>query len=146
MVDYGTSEELLSGVERIVVAAVGVTARAVNEVAPDLTLGQWRVLVLVDRPGGMPVGAVSAALGAKIAATSRLVGRLQRRGLVETRRAETDGRVVLVSLTSAGETLRTRIVERRRAELVMRLADAPRTAQAERLVERLAEALEAAES
>jgi DNA-binding MarR family transcriptional regulator len=121
--DYDTSAALVTDVERIVVASVAVTARLLSEEGAELTLSQWRVLVLVDRPGGMPVGAVAAALRAKIAAVSRLVGRLNARGLVQTRRADADGRVVLVSLTTAGRRLRRRIVHGRRAQLEKLLAE-----------------------
>src|SRR3954470_2907922 len=92
--------ELLHQIERVVVASVAMTARALADVAPELTFVQWRVLVLVDAPDG--VGAIAAALGAKIAATSRLIGRLRARGLVETKRGDADARVVLVTLTARG--------------------------------------------
>ena len=65
----------------------------------------------------MGVGPIAAALGAKIAAVSRLIGRLRARGLVETQRRRSDARVVLVSLTAEGTALRQRVVERRRSEL-----------------------------
>jgi DNA-binding MarR family transcriptional regulator len=112
-----TSDKVGDGLERIVVASVAVTARALAEAAPDLTLLQWRLLVLIDTPQGMGVGQVAAALGAKIAAVSRLIGRLRARGLVETRRGEGDARLVFVSLTAKGRKIRRRVVERRRAEL-----------------------------
>ena len=106
-----------SGLERVVVASVAVTARALAEVAPELTFLQWRVLVLVDAPDGMGVGQLATALDAKIAAVSRLIGRLRVRGLVETRRGDSDARTVFVRLTAKGEDLRQRVVERRRLEL-----------------------------
>jgi DNA-binding MarR family transcriptional regulator len=133
---------VLLDLERIVVASVAVTARALADVAPELTLVQWRVLVLVDRPGGIPVGSVAAALGAKIAAMSRLVGRLRQRGLVETRRSGDDARVVLVSMTEQGLHLRNRVVDRRRRELRSAIADARLTPEAAPLFGRLAAVLE----
>jgi DNA-binding MarR family transcriptional regulator len=135
----------MDSVERLVVASVAVTARALNESAPDLTFAQWRVLVLVDRPDGMAVGAIAAALGAKIAAVSRLVGRLNRRGLVTTRRGHQDARIVLVALTAAGAELRNRVVKNRRIELADLLAEAGMDASAEPLIERLASVLGAFE-
>jgi len=128
--------------ERIVVAAVAITARALAEVAPELTFVQWRVIVLVDQPDGIAVGALAAALGAKIAAMSRLVGRLRGRGLVSTQRSETDARVVLVTLTPAGSDLRSRVVERRRQELRAALANTALPADAALVMGRVAAALE----
>jgi DNA-binding MarR family transcriptional regulator len=143
MSDYDTPPDLLAGVERVVVAAVAVTARVLTELGPELTLGQWRVLVLVDRADGMAVGAISAELGAKIAAVSRLVGRLRERGLVETRRSSVDARVVLVKLTPEGRRRRRRIVAGRRAVLARLLSGADLGREAQLPIERLAAALEA---
>lgn len=143
MVDYATPAALVTNVERIVVASVAVTARLLNEAGAELTLGQWRVLVLVDQPGGMPVGVLAAALRAKIAAVSRLVGRLNARGLVQTRRADGDARVVLVSLTAAGRRLRRRIVHGRRAQLEKLLVDSDLGHDDQALFGQLAAALEA---
>jgi DNA-binding MarR family transcriptional regulator len=133
---------VLLDLERIVVASVAVTARALADVAPELTLVQWRVLDLVDRPGGIPVGSIAAALGTKIASASRLVGRLRQRGLVQTRRSEDDARVVLVSMTAQGLDLRNRVVDRRRRELHAAIADARLTPAAAPLLERMATVLE----
>lgn len=130
------------GLERVVVASVAITARALAEVSPDLTLVQWRVLVVADRPEGVAVGEIAVAIGSKMAAASRLVGRLRARGLVATQRAESDGRLVLVRLTSDGSELRRRVVDRRRADLrsVLTAADLPDDTGA--ILDRLAAALE----
>ncbi|HET7029721.1 MAG TPA: MarR family transcriptional regulator [Candidatus Limnocylindrales bacterium] len=143
MPDAATDRSVLNDLERIVVASVAITARALADVGPDLTLIQWRVLVLVDRPLGMPVGAIAAALGAKIAATSRLIGRIRARGLVETRRSDDDARVVLVSLTDRGLAVRRRVVNRRRRALRSAIADARLPADAASTLDRLALVLEA---
>jgi DNA-binding MarR family transcriptional regulator len=137
------SPAVLLDLERVAVASVAITARAIADVAPELTLVQWRVLVLVDEPAGIGIGALASALGAKIAATSRLVGRLRTHGLVETRRASDDARVVLVSLTPTGSALRARVVERRRAALRSAVEAADLPADADDVVERLVLALEA---
>lgn len=142
MTHSATSETIAEDLERIVIASVAVTARALADVSPELTLVQWRVLVLVDQHGGMGIGPIAAALGTKIAAVSRLIGRLRARGLVETRRGESDARLVLVSLTPKGEELRARVVERRRAELSVALAQLLLQDQAARTVDLLADALE----
>jgi DNA-binding MarR family transcriptional regulator len=113
----------LRDLERVVVASVAITASALAEVAPELTFLQWRLLVVVEEPAGMPESMVAAALGSKLAATSRLVGRLRERGLVETRQAEADARVTLVTLTGRGRTLRASVVRRRRRALARALEE-----------------------
>lgn len=137
--------EIGDALERLVVASVAITARALGEVAPELTFLQWRVLVLVDTPDGMPVGPIATALGAKIAAVSRLITRLRERGLVETRRSEADARVVVVCLSRDGAALRQRVVESRRAQLEGALGRAQLPAQFDSILARLASALETIE-
>jgi DNA-binding MarR family transcriptional regulator len=107
----------LPALERVVVASVAVTARALAEVAPELTFVQWRVLAVLDSDDGEPVGKVAHALDAKVAAVSRLLSRMRRRGFVETRRDAADARVVRVTLTETGRALRERVVDRRRTDL-----------------------------
>jgi DNA-binding MarR family transcriptional regulator len=134
----------LLAVERVVVVSVAITARALAEVAPELTFVQWRVLVLVDQPEGLAVGAVASALGAKMAAASRLVGRLRNRGLVETHRSAADARIVLVGLTPLGANLRNRVVRRRLEELGDVLTRSEITDEHAAAMERFAGILEAA--
>lgn len=137
-----TASSTLLDIERVVVASVGVTARALALDAPELTMVQWRVLVLIDGADGIAVGAIAASLGAKIAATSRLIGRLRQRGLVATARAENDARVVHVTLTPAGRALRARVVERRRHEVAAALGTAGFPPGAGAVIDRLAGLLE----
>ena len=145
MSNSASEQPVLPDVERIVVAAVGVTARALADVAPELTLLQWRVLVLIDQPDGIAVGAIAIALGAKIAAVSRLVGRLRDRGLLQTRRADHDARIILVSLSDAGTSLRRRVVRRRRDELRVALERAQLGGDSKTTLRRLASVLESIE-
>ncbi|MEP7361420.1 MAG: MarR family transcriptional regulator [Chloroflexota bacterium] len=145
MTNYATSAALLDDIERIVVGSVAVTAQALNDAHPELTLSQWRVLVLVDQPDGMAVGAIAKSLGAKIAAVSRLVGRLRERGLIQTHRSDVDARLVLVSLTASGRRLRHRIVDSRRAVLTAMLKETGLTSDMKPAVEQLAALLGATE-
>jgi DNA-binding MarR family transcriptional regulator len=120
-----SASPLVPGLERLAIVLVGITARAVADVAPELTLLQWRVLMVVaGKPDGVAVGAIAEALGSKLPATSRLVGRMREHGLVETTRAEADARVTLVRLTPDGRALRRRVVDRRRSQLERAIRDA----------------------
>ena len=142
MAHSATPSPVLLDLERIVVASVGITARALGEVAPELTLVQWRALVLVDVAAPIAVGSLAAALDAKIAAVSRLVGRLRAKGLVETRRDAVDGRLVLVVLTERGRELRHQVVERRREDLATAIKVAALPPDARDVVAGLAAVLE----
>lgn len=129
--------------ERIVVSSVALTASAVAEAAPDLTLLQWRVIVLLaDAPDGIQVGLVARYLGSKPPAMSRLLGRLRARDLVQSRKDPTDRRVTLIELTDAGRALWRRVVERRRVDLEAVLEAAQFDAASEEVLGRVAEAFD----
>jgi DNA-binding MarR family transcriptional regulator len=116
----------LTALEDMVVASVGVTARAVALVAPDVTLLQWRlVVVLGGVPDGVTVSELAGHLGSRLPATSRLLGRLRARGLVRTRKHAADARVSVVELTPAGRDMWEDVRDRRRDDLrdALALAD-----------------------
>jgi len=129
--------------ERVVMGSVSVTARVVAEGAPELTLLQWRVLVvLAEAPDGATVSELASRIGSRLPATSRLVGRMRRRGLVETRKDHPDARVTTVLLGPGGRELWQRVVASRRSELVAVLAAAAFTPSDQPGLERLALAME----
>ncbi len=108
---------LVEALEELVVGAVGMTTVALSECTPagDLTLPQWRALLVVARAeDGIRVGAIGARIGTTLPSASRLVRRLERRGLVVSERDEQDRRGTLVRTTPAGRELFTRLVEYRR--------------------------------
>jgi DNA-binding MarR family transcriptional regulator len=110
-------ERIIEAVERLMVEAIGVTTVALAQSAPDvdLSIAQWRALVIVGaREGGIRVGGIAARMGSAGPTTSRLIRRLERRGLVVAERDEADRRATLVRLTDTGERIRNAIVERRR--------------------------------
>lgn len=137
------SDPILASLERVVVASVGLTALAIAEVAPDLPLLQWRVLVLLAAESdGLPVSAVADRLGSRLPAASRLLGRMRARGLVAMTRDGADARVRLVRMAPGGQELWERVVRRRRLDL-RRVVAAARLGEREAgLVDRLAAALE----
>ena len=116
---------LVEVLEELVVGAVGMTTVALSEFTPaaDLTLPQWRALLVVSRADeGVRVGAIGARIGTTLPSASRLVRRLERRGLVASERDETDRRGTVVRVTPAGHALFTSLVEYRR-HLIAELLD-----------------------
>lgn len=115
---------LVDALEGLVVGAVGMTTAALEAFAPavELTLAQWRALVVVARGDGIRIGEIGARVGMGVPSTSRLVRRLERRGLVVTERDESDRRATLVRATPAGHELWTSLVDHRRA-LIAEMVD-----------------------
>ena len=138
------SEEALDILERIVVGSVAVTARALGETEADLTLLQWRVLLVVGEGStGATVSEIAARLGAHASPTSRLVSRLAHRGLLSVIREPSDGRVRRVRLTAAGRALRLRVLAQRRRDLATLLAVAALAPTERAAVAKLAHAFQA---
>lgn len=109
------SEELFEAIELLMFGAIGLTSFALAESSSvDLTLHQWRALVVVGRAGRIRVGEVALQIGTPLPATSRLLSRLERRGLLVSARDEQDRRATNVSLTPAGLKVRDAVLRRRR--------------------------------
>lgn len=111
---------LAEHLERIAVGAVGLTTRALAEAAPDteLTFPQWRaLLVLGEDAAGARVGEVATRVGVTVPATSRLLRRLERRGLTTLSVDERDRRATRARLTDRGRSVRAAILAYRRAAL-----------------------------
>jgi DNA-binding MarR family transcriptional regulator len=106
--------------ERIIVAGVAITTRALSETQPDLdlTFPQWRVLLIVgDHEQGAILSEIAMRVGVTLPATSRQVHRLAARGLLEIRRDERDRRAARVRLSPEGCALRSQIIANRRRRI-----------------------------
>ena len=105
--------DLTELVERLVVAGVAITTRALTEATPDLelTFPQWRALLVVgEGAAGATVTEVSSRVGVTVPATSRQLRRLARRGLVEIGHDERDHRAARARLTHRGVAVRDAIL------------------------------------
>ena len=98
-------------------ALVGLAVQSVAESPVEVTLVQYRVLVLLAARGEQQVGDIAAALGVNPSNATRHCDRLQRLGLVARRRSTDDGRVVRVGLTDGGKQVVEAVTARRRAEV-----------------------------
>ena len=116
-------ERARAALEAVALGSVAVTTRALIPTALELTFAQWRVLMIVGQDaGGATMSEIATRLGAEISPVSRMVGRLSRRGLVETRKDDRDRRVTRVTLTDRGSTIRKTVLGQRRDLLTVVLA------------------------
>lgn len=82
-----------------------------DEVRPfGITLPMWRALAALTDRDGQTVGELSLRTSIEISTLSRVLDGLQRRKLIERKRAEADGRVVTLHLTAAGRTMTRRVI------------------------------------
>lgn len=127
MVDEGMTGAL----ERIAYGSVAITTLALGEAALEITLPQWRVLVIVGGSGdqGATVSEIATRIGAAVSPASKLVTRLERRGLLHTAKDPADRRVTRVRLTETGLALRAQVMDCRR-DYIRRIAASVGTAPA----------------
>ena len=113
-------EPIVEALERLLVGGIGVTALALGRApkAGDMTLPQWRVLVMIAGEDGVHVGELAVRLGVAVPSASRLVRRLEMRGLVEATRDERDRRATTVRETILGRSVREAVLGHRR-ELIL---------------------------
>jgi len=119
-------------------ALLAVVARSVAPVLDQVTVPQFRVLVVLSNAvGPLRHGDLADAVGVHSSTFTRTADRLLAGGWVERRENPDNRRETLVSLTPAGRALVAQVTEARRAEIREVLAT---IAPADR--ERIREALE----
>ncbi len=96
---------------------MGVAARSLAELPAELTLPQFRTMVLLSSRGPLATGALAEALGIHASTATRLVDRLETKGLVGRGAAEGNRRTVLVHITRRGQRIVDRSTAVRREEL-----------------------------
>ena len=98
-------------------AFVGLAVRSLNAVDADVTLPQFRTLVVLAARGARRTQDIAEELQVNPSTGSRMVDRLERKGLVRRVRPDGDRRVVELRLTRAGHAVVEEVLARRRAEL-----------------------------
>ena len=118
-------ERAIAALERLVILGGSMTSHALqaHPATSGLSVTQYRLFVHVVTSNGIRVGELARRIGARSQTTTRLVQRLEARGLVQTARGEVDRREVIVRATPLGMDLWADIGERRRAQIREALAD-----------------------
>lgn len=98
-------------------AFTGLTARSLATVDGDVTLPQFRTLVVLAARGPQRSVDIADELQVNPSTGTRMLDRLVRKGLVRRMRSATDRRAVRLQLTTAGRDVVEQVMGRRRAEL-----------------------------
>jgi DNA-binding MarR family transcriptional regulator len=106
-------------------ALVAVAARSLADLAEDVTLAQYRALVVLHTRGPQRPGDLAEILGVGPPTASRMVERLVRRGLVRRVRSSQDRRAVRVHLTGSGQAIVEQVTSQRRREIERILEQMP---------------------
>lgn len=100
--EVSESSRLDAAASDVAAAFQGTPLRVPASAARDLTIGQVRLLFLLHRGGSQPMGRIAEIFALSSTASTGLVERVERHGLVERHHRSADRRVVECALTDAG--------------------------------------------
>ncbi len=106
-------------------ALVAVAARSLADIGEEVTLPQYRALVVLHSKGSQRAADLAVELGVNRSTASRMIERLVRKGLVHRARTAADRRTLRVAITGAGRRVVAEVTERRRVEVARILAQMP---------------------
>jgi DNA-binding MarR family transcriptional regulator len=118
-------ETILDAVMTASRVMVALAARSLADAGEEVTLTQYRSLVVLASRGPQLVAALAEAVAVTAPTASRLIDRLVRKGLVRRRADRHDRRQVRIALTDTGRGLVDLVTERRRHEIATLLASIP---------------------
>lgn len=98
-------------------ALLGVVARSMTDVLQDVTLPQFRILVLLSGIGELRIGALAARMNAKPSTFTRTIDRMVAHGWVDRAGSSDSRREVIVSINDTGRALVDHVTQRRRWEI-----------------------------
>jgi len=102
---------------------VGVAARSLAELGEEVTLPQFRTLVLLVSRGPQRIVDLAQELGVTSPTATRMCHRLVRKGLVARTERESDRRAAWVTLTEPGRALVGTVMSRRRERVAALVAE-----------------------
>jgi DNA-binding MarR family transcriptional regulator len=123
--DADTGDGLVDAVMAASRALLAVVARSLAAVDDDVTLPQYRALVVLGQRGTQRPVDLASALDVSPSTATRMCDRLVAKGLVDRDRLVDDRREVRVGLSERGRGLVDEVTQRRRAELGVLLAALP---------------------
>lgn len=108
-----SDDELIEAVLSASRAMVALAEESIHQVNDDVTLAQYRTLVILAN-GPSRLADLAEAMGVNPSTATRMCDRLVRKQLIERTRDQLDRREVGLSLTPDGQALVARVTERRR--------------------------------
>ncbi len=101
----GTEDEVVDAVLTGSRAMIALAVRSLSAAAEDISIAQYRTLVVLASRGPQKLADLAAQLGVTPPTAGRMCDRLTRRGLVTRHRMQADRRVLRISLTAAGRRI-----------------------------------------
>jgi DNA-binding MarR family transcriptional regulator len=115
-----TSESPDSVIDAVLSASrvlVAVAARSLSDIGEEVTLAQYRTLVVLAARGPQNLVGLAEAVGVTPATATRMCDRLVKKKLIVRQLDKDDRRQVRLALTKKGQTLVNSVTARRRREI-----------------------------
>ncbi|HXW33024.1 MAG TPA: MarR family transcriptional regulator [Acidimicrobiales bacterium] len=112
--DATGDEAVVEAIVRASRAIMGIAVQSLSEVSDEVTLAQYRTLVVLALEGPRRLADLAEALEVSPSTTTRMCDRLEAKALIERTRDELDRREVNLGLTDAGQKLVDTVMDRRR--------------------------------
>jgi DNA-binding MarR family transcriptional regulator len=124
-VDEDLEDGLMAAVLAVSRVLVATSASSIEASPVEITLNQYRALVVLATQSPIRMVDLARELHLSASSATRLVERLERKGLVARSMSETSRRAIDLRLEPAGEELVARVMAERRRLLSELLADVP---------------------
>ncbi|AJC60627.1 MarR family transcriptional regulator [Streptomyces sp. 769] len=128
---HETVEEVAAAVMTASRLFVALSARALAETEPTLTLPQLRTLVALHGEGPVKLVALAAGLDVNPSTAMRMVDKLEARGLVDRQLNPDNRREVILGLKPQGRRLVEKVMAHRHQEIQAIVASLPADRRAE---------------
>jgi DNA-binding MarR family transcriptional regulator len=115
--DEARSQPVVDAVVGASRALVAIAARSLGAAGDEVTLAQYRALVVLASRGPQRVVDLAGFLDVTASTSTRMCDRLVRKGLVHRQRLSSDRRTVRVSISAAGRALVAAVTQRRRRDV-----------------------------
>jgi DNA-binding MarR family transcriptional regulator len=123
-------EQLVDAVLSASRVLVAIAARSLADVGEEVTLTQYRSLVVLASRGPQGVAALAEAVAVTPPTASRMCDRLVKKGLVTRRTDRRDRRQVRIALSPGGRLLVDAVTARRRQEIERLVGSIPEDSRA----------------
>jgi DNA-binding MarR family transcriptional regulator len=120
-----SDDEIVDAVVTASRAMIAVAVRSLSGLAEDITIAQYRTIVVLASRGPQKLADLAEQLGVTPPTAGRMSDRLVRRGLVTRHRGEDDRRVVRIAITPAGRDVVDEATRHRRAIIAEILSGMP---------------------
>src|SRR3954454_11364577 len=112
-----TADPVVDALLRANRALVSITTRSLSAVNEDVTVPQFRSLVVLATAGPQTVSALADGLAVHASTMTRMCNRLVSRGLVVRAPSAVDRREVVIALTGPGRSVVEKVMAARRTKI-----------------------------